>query len=528
MRRGIVTTCAVSFFLGFFGQPVNTQDMLAIDKKLINWMQGHRSPVTYLPLSFQVLPEHKSMVYQKMGQPNDVDGIIERIIVEEGMVIYDAAVGQIALSLTNEKKHLALASHPLEIYWQGQIGELNNIRAGYPRNMFIYDPQHPQHVSSDLAAFGQRGFIFRILNAHGRYNTRDPLDGKTICEFFPTWPTVHWEDWRPIAGENAWVVIAAMHLFHKKYYNPEGQFYNYPRNATELLLAEELARSAMILQAENGGIRMAPLGTHKTFIEPEKSDEDNRWWYEEISTENNLSWYAAFRMLHQVTGKSIYQWAMDKIEIYLQGVWNPQGKYFYQGMHWVQGHWIPNTEHFATDVQTWAIAALGPEQIDEWFAEGASYRLWQVIKNKTGFYGAKDRAGSLLGVGFTNEHDRLSVEWTAGAILAARRLGEYYRERHFPWAQEAFRDAQTMREGVEGLRYELSDLEAAYAYSSRRGWIPFGWNSHDPRVLSLAATAWVVLVDAQGNPFYLPQHTNEIHLQASSQNSLKFYSGNFR
>ncbi len=471
------------------------------DDKLIKWIKANISTVTNLPLSFSVPVESKKDIYQEMGESFSVPGIIERMIVEEGLNIYDGAVGQIVLALLGGEENLKLAYAPVKIYWNGRVGELDNIRAGFPLNSFIYDESNPSAVSSNLEDNGRRGFIFRIINAHGRYNTADPLDGKTQMKDFPTWPTVHWEDWKPIAGENAWAAMAALQLFHKKYYNAKRDYYEPMGDSIELQLAEELARAAMLLQADNGGIRMAPIGTHRSSSGVgDKEARDNSWWYNEIATENNLSWYAAFRMLYQITRKAEYKMALDRIEHYFKSAWNPGGNFLYQGAHFKKGRWVSNDDHFATDVQTWGIAVLGVEKLDAWFGEGAAFGMWKSAKQISGFY---DKSGMLLGVGYTHENDRLSVEWTAGAILAARELDKFYRTEHPDWAAESNRDSQSMRLGIDILRHDLPDDKAAYSYSSRRGWIPFGWFSHDPKVLSLASTGWVIFVDENFNPFYL-------------------------
>jgi len=477
------------------------------DQKLINWIKSNISRETLLPLSFDIVEEQKDDVYARMGEPNEVSDIIERMIVEEGLVIYDGAVAQIVLAMLGGQGNIELASVPIETYWEGQVGDLNNIRAGYPINEFIYDPDNPESVSSNLSEKGKRGFIFRIINANGHYNTEDPLDGKTLFEGFPNWPTVHWEDWKPVAGENAWVAMAALHIYHNKYYDASTQSYKNDNNAIELQLAEELARAALILQAENGGIRMAPLGTYRNPADcatPE--EEEGAWWYHQISGENNISWYSAFRMLYEVTKKEVYKKAMEDIEFYFQESFNDRENYFYQGMHFINGAWKPNDEHFALDVQTWALTAFGPEKIDSWFGEGTSFAIWRTAKSLSGVH---DAEGNLLGVGYIHEHDRLSVEWTAGAIFAARRLSHYYETINDEWSYKARYDAFTMRRGVEVLRSELSDTCAAYSYSSKRGWIPFGWFSHDPEVLSLSSTGWILFVDSHYNPFFLPHKQNK-------------------
>ena len=70
-----------------------------IDEKLIHWMKSNIASETKLPKSFDIRDYLEYDVYSKMGEQNSVEGIIERIIVNEGLVIYDGAVSQIALSI---------------------------------------------------------------------------------------------------------------------------------------------------------------------------------------------------------------------------------------------------------------------------------------------------------------------------------------------------------------------------------------------------------------------------------------------
>jgi len=470
------------------------------NERLFNWIKHNVSSRTQLPYSFYVSKEHKKSIYEEIGPADSLPAIIERMILEEGLEIYDGAVSTIVLAMAGGEGNLKLASLPTKIYWKGRLGELHSIRAGYGEQPFIYDPEYPSAVSSDISKKGKRGFIFRIINANGKYNSQDPLDGKKIFAPFPNWPTVHWEDWKPIAGENAWVAMAALHVYHKKHYNQEHSYYENVPYSVDLQLAEELARAALYLQAETGGIRMAPLGTYRNPEDLDQYTKQGAWWYNQISTENNISWHAAFRMLYEITQKSIYKEAMDEIELFFQAVWNPEGQFFYQGIHFTNGQWYMNDENFALDVQAWSLSSLGPEKIDDWFGEGTAFRLWQTAKTSSGFF---DHNGTLQGVGFIREHDRICVEWTGGAILAARNVASYYREKYPSRAREAFKDAEDMRAGIEFLRKDFSHDKSAYAYSSKRGWIPFGWFSHPPEVMSLVATSWVILIDAGINPFFL-------------------------
>ncbi len=148
-----------------------------------------------------------------MESSGALKGSIERTITHEGLDIYDGAVYQIVLSIAGGKNNFKRASLLDRYYWQGSVGDTWDIRAGYPINTFIYDPKNPERVSSDPSRLGKRGFIFRIIDANGHYLVTDPLNGKKTLAGFPGQDRLHWVDWKPVAGENAWVVIAAMQLY---------------------------------------------------------------------------------------------------------------------------------------------------------------------------------------------------------------------------------------------------------------------------------------------------------------------------
>jgi hypothetical protein len=503
MKRILFLFISVSVFLVNANIPPAAwaQTPIVFDPQVFDWLKANISPITHLPYSFYIPNKVRLDVYRHMESAASVRGSIERMITHEGMDIYDGAVYQIALSMAGGQDNLKQASLADQYYWQGTIGDTWNIRAGWPINTYIYDPKHPEAVSSDNSRLGRRGFIFRIVDADGRYLVSDPLDGKKYMPGFPESTRLHWVDWKPVAGENAWVVIAAMQLYHKKYFDEEKGVWTSHPDSIELKLSSELARAAMLLQSDIGGIRMAPLGTNRTLgVQERKYFTATNWWYGHISTENNISWYAAFRMLYQVTGELRYKRAMDGIQRYLRFVWDPRQGVLAQGACFINGRWVAERTHFALDVQTWSIDSLGPDNLDTWFGRGTAWRLWQAGRRNSGVF---DKEGNILGVGYTQEHDRISVEWSAGAMLALRTLADHYKKDQPAWAAQALRDKASMRRSMESLHYTISPGLAAYSYSSRRGGIPFGWNSHDPRVMSLASSGWMLFVDAGFNPFWL-------------------------
>jgi len=501
MKRILPLFLCFCFVFGQIPQGWAQSSITTLDPHLLNWLKFNVSPVTRLPYSFYIPEKDKPEVYRRMESSGALKGTIERTITHEGMDIYDGAVYQIVLSMAGGDENLNQASLADRYYWQGAVGDTWNIRAGYPINTFVYDPKDPEKVSSDNSRLGERGFIFRIIDADGKYLVTDPLDGKQTLEGFPENDRLHWVDWKPVAGENAWVVIAAMQIYHKKYFNAFKGVYAQHSDSVELQLARELARAAMMLQSDIGGIRMAPLGTSRSLTKEEKKGfSENNWWYNHLSTENNISWYAAFRMLYQVTGETQYKKAMEAIERYLQFVWDEKQGFFYQGAYFINGHWLVAHENFALDVQTWSIACLGPENLDALFGDGAAWRIWQAGRAHSGVF---DKHGNVVGVGFTDEHDRISVEWSAGAMVALTALADYYKVKDPGRFAEVLADKFAMRMSMDSLLFNISQDLSAYSYSSRRGEIPFGWNSHDPQVMSLASTGWMIFVDAGFNPFWL-------------------------
>ncbi|MBF0217868.1 MAG: hypothetical protein HQL30_12875 [Candidatus Omnitrophica bacterium] len=153
---------------GFVFPQIYIQEFLKLDdrrvfssKNKIDWIKANISTKTGMFLSFQVLPEEKQGVYSAMGELNSIPGIIERVIVENGLVIYDGAVGQIALTLSGGKEELALARKPFDHYWKGEIGNCSNIRAGVLNN-FVYDPNDPKAVS-----MGRGGLFSGLLMRTG-------------------------------------------------------------------------------------------------------------------------------------------------------------------------------------------------------------------------------------------------------------------------------------------------------------------------------------------------------------------------
>ena len=142
---------------------------------------------------------------------------------------------------------------------------------------------------------------------------------------------------------------------------------------------------------------------------------------------------------------------------------------------------------------------VGVEWIDKHFGDGAAYHIWRHTVRHSGYF---DRDNVLRGVGFTDDHRILTVEWTCSAILAARKLAEAYKDSHPAWSKQCAQDAVTMRQGVEdGMKMTLPDGSIGYLYANRRYFITFGWWANP--IPSITASGWVIFTDFHYNPFEL-------------------------
>jgi hypothetical protein len=153
---------------------------------------------------------------------------------------------------------------------------------------FIYKDPNGNDIRKDLV--GERGYVFRIVEVEGHWQIQNPANGTTIT----------WSQWEPVTGENAWIGIGLLHAYYAKY----GCVQASPK-PDELVLAEEIARAAMLLAVDddpnpsgiNGAIRRSPRVI----------SDSSGGTYNMISTENNLSMRALFSMLFRLTAKSVQQ-----------------------------------------------------------------------------------------------------------------------------------------------------------------------------------------------------------------------------
>jgi len=475
---------------------------VGIVQEILNWMTilGNKSPYRLIKL-FDVL---SADVYNKAD-------IEMRKIMLQGASLYDGSGAVMAFDLFDTFDFSDIYH---KVLWESRLGELGRLDGSYDGSYaqpFIYDTNDPNRVNR---SWGQRGFRFKLFNCFGKYYM---FNGT-------------WNQWQPIAGENAWLAMSAAQSHYKK---NSGQ---YIKNKIDIQLAEELARAGMFLQVKDGdakgAIRMAPKGTWcaaEQGTDPFKFE----WLYNEVSVENNLSWLGAFRMLYKITGKQVYKDAMDGIEGFLKWSYDKDKGIFCQGAHWdaVNKGWVKTMYDnddtgyaFATDVELWAVLALGCDKINEWANDNsAAYRMLKRTVDKAGIFDQVTR--KLTGLDYTDfkavgRDPKRSAEWSIFGALAMRAAATYYkdimgddavtwRNELMKWAGEIMDGIDGRIPGVKGLKVVLPDGQVAYLYSDRGSeevGIPgtgFAWLLPPEGTLHLAPPWWRIFYELGANPFVL-------------------------
>ncbi len=500
----------------------------------------------------------------------------ERVNSHNGTNIYDAATWQIAVmlghainrfSLPNSEDAYALVSNQNYLLQEGYNGNSSTVNASQNRAMtsgkvFVYNQR--------AVTEPQQAYSFRMLPRN--WLSVDPFAGTRYADLIKTTAMpqnnpeyqpgrVTWTDWKPITGENGWAFLVGPLQAAYIHYIIDQKSAFVPLQDTAVQNALDILPSFAAMQSPSGAVYYAPAGTVANqgdqLVDPY-----------EVSVENNFSLYAGLTILHSTLRASIahepkvrpkdavaINEALQLIDAMINGGMVGKDRTtsgllaFFRNLAWRDGEfvqggraddpmstvkWVPSLHPKAVDVNTWGIAALGPQQIDAWFGFGAAYQNWQQVK-QWGGYGV---GRTLWGVGFSNQDGNgidadgnfrqgiLSTEWTAGAINMLRTMISYYKKipnesRHYREARRFMEtlshDVQSMLVGIDTMRLDAyatvsfpgqpqkyAQLFTArttrpYLYASKRYLIPFGWYANP--IPSTCATAWMIMVRDGYNPF---------------------------
>lgn len=195
-------------------------------------------------------------------------------------------------------------------------------------------------------------------------------------------------------GPNLWLGIAV------------SQYTQKTKDQRYMAMGEEIAGEIIALQDSEGGLRGGPQAS----------------WY---STEHNLDAYAFFDMLYKITAKPKYLQARDKI------------------LAWVIKHTYDESDipikrgkgdsTIATDTYAWAIAAIGPEKLEE--VGMSPERIMEFAEEHCAVEVPYSRPDGLIlkvkGFDFAAQRNLarggvVSSEWTAQMVLSFKIMADFY------------------------------------------------------------------------------------------------------
>ncbi|MDD5044839.1 MAG: peptidoglycan DD-metalloendopeptidase family protein, partial [Candidatus Omnitrophica bacterium] len=208
-----------------------------------------------------------------------------------------------------------------------------------------------------------------------------------------------------ISGPNFWITMSLATYIHRTGdKGPEGKY---------LALLDELAGLMLKLQDGNGAVKRG-------------------WSWREYVVEHNIDAYAFFKMMAELSGDKKYEQAASRVFDWLvNSAYDQKAKRFHRQVTIAGGDGV-----LATDAQTWAILAIGPEKLLERginpkdllaAIDAARVNVKYTLpdgKTKirtTGFDFIDPRAADATARG--REREVLFPEQTAWAILAYRAAG---------------------------------------------------------------------------------------------------------
>lgn len=380
------------------------------------------------------------------------------------------------------------------------------------------------------------------------YIMEDPLNGHYGSEWraTPAGPNpdpaqywnlagaIHWNDWKPITGENVWgIILGPMQVLFLKNCSRVPTFSTWKDAPYEVQLAVSILPAAEALLSPLGSMYHCPLGTK--MYPPDEDEQTN------VSNENNFSAWAAYKAFYFILdnyytgGDPDLDAAKQTVSKLIKGLDNWFSQYLLpakiagkdvisQGGHVTfdgQYKYQQGDQAFAIDCQTWGLLVVGQKRFDNAYASKGvtAYQVWQNAKQLGGYY----IDGNLAGVGYTvpkgnsTKPDIWSGEWTWGAVFMVRKLSLEYRAiGRTAWADDLWADAESM---VSYMTQEVTpdqdgvwsggglvQIDGSYLYANKRFFIPWGWYANP--IGATSSTGWAVFNDYNYNPFMLGGGSN--------------------
>lgn len=309
------------------------------------------------------------------------------------------------------------------------------------------------------------------------------------------------EDYGVRSGSNVWLGIAAYHLFRAT------------KEAKYLRVAKLQADFAISLQVSDqkdpnfGAVRMGPKGGGQTPGDQHINlDERLPALFDIMSTENNLDAYALFGMIAREAPARVtaYREAQARVEKWLFNVaYNRELGRFNRGAK------DEPDEIMATDVQTWALSALGRDALER-LAAGAPDAILAIVEKECVVrvrHAPPDGPPAwVLGADFIDAGGArdagrpriVSPEWTFQLVNAYARVAQgKNRERYLSRRAEL----------IEGVFHAARPVDGGLGFPyATRGDTPtgHGWNTPSAGTLSVVGAAWGIFALEGFDPLVVP------------------------
>lgn len=512
VRRTTFSLVLLSFSLSF-SEPMKEADSIlgkkptydepetSVVESITTYFNPSEAKQKSPPLPFTTLATATSFVRSQRGLggrglpatfylPENVtiEDPLRRLIVAEGVGLYDTALAVIALI---EAGDLKTAREILDIYRDGTYAvssitpmELRAIPSSYNGEAF-------SNFDTDTYYF------FDFTNVHGEWLRWK--DG--------------WKFWTTHTGPNAWFINALVRFIDASRRQGQSEAFVRPY----MKLARSLGDAMLRLQDNQalGGVRFGPQNQYH--------DPDSAPPFEQINSENNLSAYVAFRMLHHVTGDVVYEQAAKRIQDWFvkAEVWTPEGQAqqglfdkssgtLAMGAQWKDGRWVLQPEHATDSAGTWAISSLGPHTIDTLWGRGAAYAMWRTIRSRAGRtadFRIAQATDTLAGLdyidAFSEKESLISPEWTAGGLYALRALIGYYKITSTTTVTSV--ELRGMEKDRDSMIEFLRKNPNAYALGpghegERQARTGFGWYCPPPEVHAMPSIYVALFLEGKPDP----------------------------
>eukprot|EP01121_Diplochlamys_sp_Union-15-3_P004193 TRINITY_DN141_c0_g2_i2.p1 TRINITY_DN141_c0_g2~~TRINITY_DN141_c0_g2_i2.p1 ORF type:complete len:663 (-),score=169.39 TRINITY_DN141_c0_g2_i2:41-2029(-) len=512
---------------------------------------------------------------------DDQIAIQERALTHAGLNLYDGGVWSIALALSGCSQYVDMYNrgvlYPSSTGANPQVDGLISIRANKPE--YFYGPDQvpgpslekitlagnmTQVSNSDPTCCGlcceqvstheiPGSYYYRMIGP--TYRMLDPLGGNYgwTWKAPPAGPNndtstkwnlagiIHWNDWKPITGENVWgAILAPLQVMWIKNCTNITKFSTFKEAPGEVQLALSVVPALKALKSPLGSMYHCPKGTEMFPADP--SEETN------VSNENNFSAYASFKVFKYIldtfaqgSSDPVISSASTLLDDLIKGLDAWFGKYLlstkpidgeyvvYQGGHVTfDGVFLPQDgpQAFAVDCQTWGLTVVGQKVFDGAYGDGQAMKVWRATKSLAGYY----VGGELAGVGYTvsvengttnntGKNKIWSGEWSWGAVNLCRKLAKEYRAvGRDDFADELESDMKSMISLMSKPMVPCEDgtwcggglvqVDGSYLYANDRFFIPWGWYANP--IGATSSTAWAVMNDYLYNPFELGGGPNSI------------------